>query len=412
MVHRVPYVRGKPPDGVPALSGVSQIRIETANKLYRFISVLVARCNALGILWCIENPNRSLFWATTPIAQLLQCPHLCTRFHHCMFGSQRRKHTLLCHSIPCVQALQVLCDDSHDHLPWGRLPDGGFATTSRRSLTRLSCASVLLMLSLASSCFWVLPPCRSSCTASLQPARAAQVATLHQPRKRLSEYESVVTVRGSAALVPTASTLPADWVLPPTCSSHPELRVLPAGSKRLSAFPTSGSPEGLEEQSCICVKFGIPWVPKDFVSQAVRCKHPKLLATALPGALKECIDYCISKTPVEVAQERTANLRKCLRAKDLKAEADEPLISQHCRDILANKSMRLLTEMIDVSGYGDSQLPKDIGRGFDLLGPIPDSSGVLPKKASFASLSVPEVREVANDNQRCVWQATMDFRED
>ena len=70
--------------------------------------------------------------------------------------------------------------------------------------------------------------------------------------------------------------------------------------------------------------------------------------------------------------------------------------------------MRLLSEMIDVSGYGDSQLPKDIGRGFDLLGPIPDSSGVLPKKASFASLSVPEVREVANDNQRCVWQATMD----
>ena len=96
-----------------------------------------------------------------------------------------------------------------------------------------------------------------------------------------------------------------------------------------------------------------------------------------------------------------------LRAKELKAEADEPRISQHCKD-LANKSMNLLAEMIDSSGYGDSQLPKDVGRGFDLLGPIPDSSGVLPKKASFASLSIPEVREVASDNQKCVWQTTKD----
>ena len=298
------------PDGVPDLSGLSQLRIETANKLYRLISVLVERCNALGILWFIENPNRSLFWATTPIAQLLQCPHLCTRFHHCMFGSQRRKHTLLCHSIPCVQALQVLCDDSHDHLPWGRLPDGGFATKPEVAYPPLLCkclahAFVSQLLHLGAA-----PMPVELHSATLQPARAAQFATLHQPSKRLpplvSEYASVVTVRGSAALVPAASPLPADWVLPPMCSSHPELRVLPAGSKRLSAFPTSGSPEGLEEQSCICVKFGIPWVPKDFVSQAVRCKHPKLLATALPGALKECIDYCISKTPVEVAQERTA----------------------------------------------------------------------------------------------------------
>ena len=46
-----------------------------------------------------------------------------------------------------------------------------------------------------------------------------------------------------------------------------------------------------------------------------------------------------------------------------------------------------------------------LARALNLLGPIPDSSGVLPKKATYASLSVPEVREVARDNQRCVWQA-------
>ena len=117
-------------------------------------------------------------------------------------------------------------------------------------------------------------------------------------------------------------------------------------------------------------------------------------------------------SPVEIARERTANLRQwMLRAKELHAEGEEPLVSSHCKDILANKSMKLLGEMICESDYGDSKLPRDIGKGFDLLGPIPDSSGVLPKKATYASLSVPEVREVARDNQRCVWQAVRDSAE-
>ena len=173
--------------------------------------------------------------------------------------------------------------------PWGRLPDGGFATKPEVAYPPLLCkclahAFVSQLLHLGAA-----PMPVELHSATLQPARAAQFATLHQPSKRLpplvSEYASVVTVRGSAALVPAASPLPADWVLPPMCSSHPELRVLPAGSKRLSAFPTSGSPEGLEEQSCICVKFGIPWVPKDFVSQAVRCKA------------SQTVGYCFAREP-------------------------------------------------------------------------------------------------------------------
>ena len=172
----------------------------------------------------------------------------------------------------------------------------------------------------------------------------------------------------------------------------------------------SSDPEGLE--SIITTRFGVPWAPADFLAQAIKCKHPKLLASALPAPLKECIDHCVSMSPVEIARERTANLRQwMLRAKELHAEGEEPLVSSHCKDILANKSMKLLGEMICESDYGDSKLPRDIGKGFDLLGPIPDSSGVLPKKATYASLSVPEVREVARDNQRCVWQAVRDSAE-
>ena len=406
-----PLRHSQAPDGVPDLRGLDLTRVSTANKLYSLVACLVSKCNELGILWCIENPNRSLFWATKPIVSLLRCPHIRARLHHGMFGSQRRKHTLLCHAIPFLQVMQVSCDGSHEHLPWGRLPDGGWATKSEVAYPPLMCRCLArsFVSQLQALDAKPLPP--NLHAAELQPARAAQIAASHQPSKRLpplvAEYANVVTVTGPTSLVPSAPKLEAAWAVSSGCVTQPPVQLLPEGSKRLSSFPAGSDPEGLE--SIITARFGVPWSPADFVAQPIKCKHPKLLASALPAPLKECIDRCVSMSPVEIAKERTANLRQwMLRAKELTAAGEEPLVSPHCKDILANKSMKLLGELIRESGYGDSKLPRDIGKGFDLLGPIPDSSGVLPKKATYASLSVPEVREVASDNQRCVWQAVLD----
>ncbi|CAE7673348.1 unnamed protein product [Symbiodinium sp. CCMP2456] len=401
------------PDGVSNLEGAALVRVTTANRIYEVISSLIQRCTELGILWCLENPNRSLAWLTSCIASALRTPHVQTRFHHCMFGSQRRKHTSLCHNIPFAQALQVTCDGKHDHLPWGRLPDGGPAIKAEVSYPPLLCrclahAFVNQLLHLGATA-----PAVTLHEASVPAARAAQVAASRQPNKRLpplvTEFAAIVTVRGPESQIPSSSVLEAAWPVDSSCIVHPPTPVLPVGTKRLSSFPDRGSQQGLEAKGACMVRFGIPWLPSDFVSQAIKCKHPKLLASALPKPLKECIERCVSQSPADLAKERTANLRQwMLRAKELKDECDEPLVSPHCRDILSNKSMRLLGEMIETSGYGDVNLPNDIGEGFDLLGPIPDSSGVMPKKATFASLSVSEVREVASDNQRSVWQATKD----
>ena len=411
------------PDGVPGLQGAAVVRVTIANQIYEVISSLIQKCHELGILWCLENPNRSLVWRTSYIASALCIPHMQTRLHHCMFGSQRRKHTLLCHNIPFVQALQVTCDGQHDHLPWGRLPDGGPAMKTEVSYPPLLCrclahACVNQLLHLGA-----IAPAVTLHNASVPAARAAQVAASRQPNKRLpplvSEFAAIVTLRGPESLIPSSSVLEAAWPVDASCISHPPTSVLPAGTKRLSSFPDRGSQkgleatgvsqQGLETKGACMVKFGIPWLPSDFVSQAIKCKHPKLLASALPKPLKECIEMCVSQSAADLAKERTATLRQwMLRAKELKDECNEPLVSPHCKDILASKSMRLLGEMIEASGYGDVTLPSDIGKGFNLLGPIPDSSGVMPKKATFASLSVSEVREVANDNQRSVWQATKD----
>ena len=157
--------------------------------------------------------------------------------------------------------------------------------------THLSYASALRMPLSASFFVWALLPCRWTC---IQLCCSPPVPLrLRQPNKRLpplvSEFASVVSVQGPVSVMPDSPTLSCAWPLPPECFSQHKVPVLPVGTKRLSAFLTSGNQEGLEGQGSACVKFGIPWLPKDFVTQAIKCKHPKLLTAALPGPLKECI---------------------------------------------------------------------------------------------------------------------------
>ena len=61
-------------------------------------------------------------------------------------------------------------------------------------------------------------------------------------------------------------------------------------------------------------------------------------------------------------------------------------------------------EMLAESGYQDAGLLSDIAKGFNLPGVIP-SSGVLPKKSTFAPLSTADVRSVATANQQAALDA-------
>ncbi len=45
-----------------------------------------------------------------------------TEMHHCMYGSSRRKLTRLIHNIQSFHDLRKLCDNKHEHEPWGRKP--------------------------------------------------------------------------------------------------------------------------------------------------------------------------------------------------------------------------------------------------------------------------------------------------
>eukprot|EP00435_Cladocopium_sp_Y103_P009729 s2400_g2.t1 len=61
-------------------------------------------------------------------------------FHPCMFGSSRKKQTALWTSVQELQQLHRLCDESHQHAPWGVTNDGSFATAEECAYDPQLCA--------------------------------------------------------------------------------------------------------------------------------------------------------------------------------------------------------------------------------------------------------------------------------
>ena len=269
-------------------------------------------------------------------------------------------------------------------------------------------------------------PAESLLLADLPSHKAALASLSKQAGKSLpplvSEFRTKVTLCGPSFLMPRDSPLKQLFAIPTGLRASSGFTTLPAGSKLVSSLPSRGDPKVVPilrpdipegEASAVSSSevhhtFGIPWSPEQFVKFACKAQHPKTLAKALPEQMKCAIGKRIKQGPATTARHRTEVLRKWfLRAKDLRELGPDPCICEAVAPLLQGKCMRLLKELIEASGYGDHALPQDIGKGFDIVGQIP-ASNVLPKKATFASLDVADVREVAKENQASTIAATAD----
>ena len=86
------------PNGLPGLSDTDKQRVSLANRLYFLTAQIVQWAVENGVIVCVENPQFSLFWATTfwqQVAHLLE--H--TVFHSCQYGSLRQKKTMLAFNV-------------------------------------------------------------------------------------------------------------------------------------------------------------------------------------------------------------------------------------------------------------------------------------------------------------------------
>ena len=184
------------PNGIPNLSGVLAARVASANLLYQVTCDLVELCLDTKKYFSVENPGRSFMWLTSPFARLTQ-KHAFREvyFHHCKYGSSRRKLTKFLHNVPSFQELELFCTNDHPHEPWGQSPAGHWHTAEETSYPWELCRAMAakLVKQLQADGYMCTPPVFALQEASLQTLRAT---TDIQPRRGLqlmvAEFKNVI----------------------------------------------------------------------------------------------------------------------------------------------------------------------------------------------------------------------------
>ena len=193
------------PNGLPTLKGLCFPESPRANRLYQTTCDLIELCMQLGVYFAVENPGKSFMWQTTPSVALQQrhcLQEVC--FHHCQYGSSRRKLTKILHNMIAFSQLEPFCDNNHKHEPWGQSPDGHWRTSAEtaypwlsqpswsHSLTKIVCS----------------PPMFALQETTLQTMRAT---TNIEPRRGLppmvSEFECIQQWPSHKPLPPLARAL-------------------------------------------------------------------------------------------------------------------------------------------------------------------------------------------------------------
>ena len=284
------------PNGIPGLSGVLLTRVQAANELYQITCDLVEFCIQHGKYVSVENPGRSFMWLTTSFRKLCKkFPLKEVFFHHCRYGSSRRKLTKFLHNITSFQLLESYCDNSHTHEPWGQSPAGHWRTSEETAYPWDLCRAIAskLALQLQEDGFRCQPPAFATQEAGLQTMRAT---TSLQPRRGLPpmvpEFKQIIT--------------------------HPANLPLPSNSRKLST-PHQGihasengcsshSPSGLDTEHAITV--GVHHTPEEFVKQALAIGHPTRFHSFFPDEMNEVVQYCAHSTPGDLARERTEEIKR------------------------------------------------------------------------------------------------------
>ena len=154
---------------------------------------------------------------------------------------------------------------------------------------------------------------------------------------------------------------------------------------------------------------GVPWEPRDFAREAARRGHPKHLFEAVPPVLKAAIDATLTMSEAKLSQHRTEVLRRwMLRAQELESKESQLHASmpKHLAKVLKGKRLLVLGEMLVDSGYGDAKIASEIGKGFDLTGPIPSSGGLFKQIVEPATMTRECLRAAAPAVRSGILQAT------
>ncbi|CAE7805718.1 unnamed protein product [Symbiodinium sp. CCMP2592] len=328
--------------GLPNLSDSDKARVRKANELCRFVVELVRALPSSTFL-SIENPNNSWIWGVLAyFVQQSRDPALLerwrrmidVRFHNCMKGGRRPKHSRFRCSDSRLSSMAVECDNQHQHDPYLVYQTGRqwrFSTAEEAEYPPQLCQEVSQLLAATAG----LPSC-------LEPP-AGPRAVWPQPR-------------GSHKLIP----------------EFLEFRTEAPLDRPFKEF-TSGLGGGSG-------RFGVYRTPTEFIDCALKLSHPFDTQHCVPDAdhlllLKRGSDFTTGST--RWRKNFATRRRDCI----------QPL-PDHTREVIKGKNLLLWAQLLKETKFPDEGV-FDLMMGVDLVGK-PDKSPLFETKESPAT-STPEL---------------------
>ena len=401
------------PLGLPGLCGVSRLKVESANAIAQFVAAACTELHSRGVLFTVENPRGSYLWLTPWFVQLFGLPGMRKSVYQaCMHGAMRDKWQALGTNVPerHTSRLELSCDGSHAHLPWGASQIRGewhFATAEECAYPPSLCAVIAACIRQAvqEEGVQLYPPRRNE-PAKHDPSRSmrAKVTAIagRQPRgvslqQLVPEFRERVYIRiKSPSDVAAAMRLPPvlkePFVLPDT--------VVPAGSKLLRR----GTPEELG--SCgesrgippiLELEFGVHRTPVEFIECAKLLQHPFDAADLVSDASFRAIFATLTKGAEVTRAARRAVLKKWRRwAVELQPKEDElhARLPESVASVYRGKRLLLLQRILDSLKFGYPDVVRDVIHGCRITGDM-GLSGIFPPKRTEAAMTVEELWELA-----------------
>eukprot|EP00435_Cladocopium_sp_Y103_P001953 s3084_g1.t1 len=392
-------VRGPPPlrstaypQGLPGLTGTNKVRVQQANKLYEFCQKVMFLCDQMNIPCIVENPEKSIFWLT----KFMKPAPPSFRWHvvhACMYGSKRLKKTGLLINFSAPN-LHLLCDGSHQHLPWTHqvLVDPvtnkrvqQFDTAAEAEYPKPFCEALAVAfiteLQLRGS-VWPLEP-------RLQET-AAYLANHRQPRGlrspvAISEFKHTVQLS-----FPAHVELPTDI----GASVAEPFSGLPVGAKLIRFQHIQGKGDADAMKTAL---YGVFRTPEEFLEEALKLRHPFNIPVSNDLDNLESIAKVLQLGKLGVMKFRLQQLQKYRELADTFEEEENELrtgMHPDLRAIMSTKRLLLFRRMMEDAGIVDERLFEELKNGFRLTGQL-EASGQFKPRFKPAELSVEELRKTS-----------------
>ena len=338
--------------GVPNLRPHEQRRVDSANKLARFIAELLVFAMTFHCFISIENPLNSWMWAViahyvretgNADLRLFYSSFIAVDFDNCRHGGHRpNKRTRFLCSNGALSTLAGLCPGNHHHEPyqiWSGQGGWKFDTAIESEYPAELCASI----------------------ATLLVAHLHTTATFNQPEPRPALHQT----KKSQALIPEYRKI-VKLASPPEATR--KLLSLSQGAKERE---NGASEHGVSfEKNGELQTFGIYNTPMQFMRLAKLCRHPIDEINAIPDILKVNIFELITKGLHNTSKRRLDFAKRLAQMRKELAPAEAELrltLPPHARDVLEGKNILVMQKLLEESNFADLQVC-ELLKGVDPVG--------------------------------------------